>query len=48
MNQLSFVGTYRTSPCILTEGAVVEPLSRGFHIHLDEKFIHPGIIYNDS
>ena len=48
MNQLSFVGTYRTSPCILTEGAVVERLRREFHIPLDENLIHAALIYNDS
>ena len=48
MNQLSFVGTYRTSPCILTEGAVVERLRREFHIPLDEDLIHAALIYNDS
>ena len=44
MNQLSFVGTYRTSPCILTEGAVVERLRREFHIPLDEDLIHAASI----
>lgn len=48
MNQLSFVGTYRTSPYILTEGAVVERLRREFHIPLDEDLIHAALIYNDS
>ncbi|WP_289293060.1 MULTISPECIES: homocysteine S-methyltransferase family protein [Bacteroides] len=48
MNQLSFVGTYRTSPYILTEGAVVERLRREFHIPLDEDLIHAALIYNTS
>lgn len=48
MNQSSFVDAYRTSPYILTEGAIVERLRHEFHIPLDEHLVHAALIYNDA
>lgn len=48
MNQSSFVIAYRTSPYILTEGAVVERLRHEFHIPLDEHLVHAALIYDDA
>ena len=48
MDQLSFVESFRTSPFILTEGAIVERLRHEFQIPLDKHIVHAALIYNDS
>lgn len=48
MNQPSFAEAFRTFPCILTEGAVVERLRHEFNIPLDEHLVHAALVYNDA
>ncbi len=48
MEQLSFIESFRTSPFILTEGAIVERLRHEFHISPDKHIAHAALIYDDS
>lgn len=48
MEQLSFIESFRTSPFILTEGAIVERLRHEFHISPDKHIAHAALIYHDS
>ena len=48
MEQLSFIESFRTSPFILTEGAIVERLRHEFHISPDKHIAHASLIYDDS
>lgn len=42
----SFSSCFKTSPFILTEGAIVERLKREFNIKMDEHIVHAGLIYD--
>ena len=46
MEQLSFIESFRTSPFILTEGAIVERLRHEFHISPDKHIAHAALIYD--
>lgn len=48
MEQLSFIESFRTSPFILTEGAIGERLRHEFHISPDKHIAHAALIYDDS
>ena len=44
MEQLSFIESFRTSPFILTEGAIVERLRHEFHISPGKHIAHAALI----
>ena len=46
--QDSFLNTFNNSSFLLTEGAIIERLKRGFCIPLDNDIVHAGLIYEEK